>query len=275
MKDAVELLRQWPGWSNVGLEAILAHPAWRMVVRKGSSSWTLARAEGGIAETIDLDVTFDGVPSRLSLTDSPVFPDLHLLWQQRKALPKEVLLALVEKECGEVFSLLEAATQRMFSIVGLAEAPASDRRAFAVEGASEPFAFALDLPAELLPNFANLTNIDPTHPSIQEMTRDVWADYGSLAVTDEEWSGLRAGDFLLQAVDAASANWVTALPQDAVVHVMGAAPQQATFEEFRAETLPAVPEPADLVLVREGRICARVTPAAVGEAPALHVEERM
>lgn len=272
--DAVALLKTWPDWEHASLETVLASPAWRMPVRYGETAATLVRAAALPDDAISLAVTFDGTPAVLALADSALYPDLHLLWSRRADLPSALVLALVEKECGNLFALLEKLTRRLFGVTGFADAPGARPYAFAVAGLSAPLAFALDLPAELLPVFGSLSCLDPAHPSIRGAVREIRADYGALAVTDDELAALAPGDFLLSPVET-PARWVTAPPADEMAHVLAAAAQTATFAAFADEALPPVPAPADLVVVKGGRVRARVVPATVGEAAAYRVEERI
>ena len=272
--DAVALLKTWPDWEHASLETVLASPAWRMPMRYGETATTLVRADALPDDAISLAVTFDGTPAVLALADSALYPDLHLLWSRRADLPSALVLALVEKECGNLFALLEKLTRRQFGVTGFADAPGARSYAFAVAGLPAPLAFALELPAELLPVFGDLACLDPAHPSIRGAVREIRADYGALAVTDDELAALAPGDFLLSPGETA-AQWLTAPPADGAAHVLAAAAQTATFAAFADEALPPVPAPADLVVVKGGRVRARVVPATVGEAAAYRVEERI
>ncbi len=272
--DAAELLKTWPDWEHASLETVLTSPAWRMPVRYGETAATLVRAAAVPDDSIPLAVTFDGTPAVLALADSSLCPDLHLLWSRRADLPPALVLALVEKECGDLFALLEKAARRQFGVTGLAEAAPARPYAFAVEGLSAPLAFALELPAELLPVFGDLACLDPAHPSIRGATREIWADYGTLAMTDDELAALAPGDFLLCPGEPA-ARWLTAPPADEAAHVLAAGAQTATFAAFADEALPPLPPPSEgLLLVRDGRAYAVLAPGRVGEAAAYRVVER-
>lgn len=272
--DAVALLKTWPDWEHASLETVLASPAWRMPVRYGETATTLVRADALPDDAISLAVTFDGTPAVLALADSALYPDLHLLWSRRADLPSALVLALVEKECGNLFALLEKLTRRLFGVTGFADAPGARSYAFAVAGLPAPLAFALDLPAELLPVFGDLACLDPAHPSIRGAVREIRADYGALAVTDDELAALAPGDFLLSPGETA-AQWLTAPPADGAAHVLAAAAQTATFAAFADDALPPPPPPAEgLLLVRGGRHYAVLAPDRVGEAAAYRVMER-
>ena len=272
--DALELLKEWPGWADAGMETVLASPAWRMDAQLGGKPVKLVRGDS-IEDPVALAVTFDGVPSVLLLADSPRYPDLHLLWSRRSGLPPEVVLALVEKECADVFLLLEQVTRRQFGITGFAPDVPASARAFAVQGLDVPLTFALDLATELLPVFGSLACLDPAHPSILAATREIRAHYATVSVSDDELAACVPGDFLLfpEAPDATPA-WVTEIPLDESVHVVGASTQTATFEAFVTDGLPSVPPPVDLVLVKGGRDLATVRIGRVGQARALCFVER-
>lgn len=272
--DAVALLKTWPDWEHASLETVLASPAWRMPVRYGETAATLVRADAVPDDPIALAVTFDGTPAVLALADSALYPDLHLLWSRRADLPPALVLALVEKECGDLFALLEKATRRQFGVTGLAPTLPARPYAFAVVGLPAALAFTLELPAELLPVFGDLACLDPAHPSIRGATREIRADYGTLAVTDDELAALAPGDFLLCPGEPA-ARWLTAPPADEAAHVLAAAAQTATFAAFADEALPPPPPPSEgLVLVKNGRPYAALVPDRVGEAAAYRVVER-
>ena len=272
--DAVALLKTWPDWEHASLETVLASPAWRMPVRYGETVATLVRAEAVPDDPITLAVTFDGTPAVLALADSALYPDLHLLWSRRAGLPPALVLALVEKECGDLFALLEKATRRQFGVTSLAPTLPARSYAFAVEGLPAALAFALELPAELLPVFGDLACLDPAHPSIRGATREIRADYGALAVTDDELAALAPGDFLLCSGEP-MARWLTVPPTDEAAHVLAAAAQTATFAAFADEALPPPSPPSEgLVLVKNGRPYAALAPDRVGEAAAYRVVER-
>lgn len=270
--DALDVLKSWPTWAHAGHEAVLASPAWRRRVRLGETEVSVVRAAALPAEALTLDVTFDGAPGALALIDSALFPDLHLLWAQRAALPPNVLLALVEKECGDLFLLLEKLVRRQFGVKGLAATPLPENAyAFAVEGLAAPLTFALALPAEALPAFGGLDCLDPAHPAIRAATREIRADYGALALTEADCAALKVGDSLLMENPPAP-QWLTESPADDVPHVLAADSRTATFAEFADDALPPPPPPAEpLALVRGDRALARLAPTHIGLCPAFRI----
>lgn len=268
--DAKELLKAWPGWSNAGAEMVLASPAWRLPVRVGDRTGVLRFGPEAVADTIDLAVTLDDEPHVLSLVDSPCFPDLHLLWAQRAGLPPEVLLALLEKECGAVFSLVETATRRMLGVKGLAEAPSPAARRLDATVGDVTVSFALDVPSEVLTEWGRLENLEPAHPAIRALTRPVQAYYLAFDLSDGEIAALAPGDHLLVPDDAAAARqWLEEAPADDRVHACAPDAVEISFGAFADETLPPVPEPDRLVLVHKGSRLAACVPATLGTARTL------
>lgn len=268
--DAKELLKAWPGWSNAGAEMVLASPAWRLPVRVGEQTGVLRFGPQVLADTIDLAVTLDDEPHVLSLVDSPRFPDLHLLWAQRAGLPPEVLLALLEKECGAVFALVETATRRMLGVKGLAEAPSPAARRLDATVGDVTVSFALDVPSEVLTEWGRLENLDPAHPAIRAMTRPVQAAYWALDLPEDARAALAPGDHLLLPDDAATTwRWTVEAPADDRVHACAPDAVEISFGAFADEALPPVPEPDRLVLIHKGNRLATCVPATLGIAHTL------
>ena len=248
--DALELLRTWPGWTNAGAETVLASPAWRLSVRVGEESGQLRLGADPLEDTIDLDVTLDGEPHVLSLADSPLYPDLHLLWGTRAGLPPEVLLALVERECGNLFFMLENSTRRMFGVKGLASAPSSSARRMDVTLSAGGLSFALDLPPDIRTLWGRLENLDASHPEIRALSRSARVDYCSLMLTDEERASMALGDHLLVPESFADTQkWIVDAPSDDALHLCSPTSREVSFAEFADDSLPSIPDPDTLSLV--------------------------
>lgn len=270
--DALELLKSWPGWSRAGAETVLASPAWRLPARMGAETAVMRFGAEPLADTVDLDITLDDEPHVLSLADSPRFPDLHLLWGRRAGLPPEVLLALLEKECGDVFALLEGATRCLLGVKGLAAAPSPEARVLEVQAASGAFAFALDLPSAVRTSFGRLENLDASHPSIRGLTRPARVDYGALMLTAEERGEMSAGDYVLVPEDfAGTQRWAVDAPADEAVHLCSPGTTEIAFAAFADDALPPVPEPTELALVQGGRTLGSGTLSRLGLARAVRL----
>lgn len=270
--NALELLKTWPGWAKAGAETILASPAWQMSVRLGDEAGLLRFDATPLEDTINLDIALDGEAHVLSLADSTRYADLHLLWSKRNGLPSEVLLALLEKECGEMFSFLEKSTRRLLEIKGLTEAPAVDARTMAIETASGKILFALDLSPEIQTQLGRLEFLDPSHPSIRDLTRPARVDYCSLDLTEEERAALAVGDCLLVPDDfSETQKWIVDDPEDGAIHLCSSDSREITFGAFAEGTLPTIPEPSEFVLVLKNQILHAAAPSRLGIARAVRV----
>ncbi len=268
----------WPTWAKANAETVLASPAWRMPVSYDGRDALLL--PGGADEPAGgellLDVAFDDESCTLGLGDAELFPDLHLLWAKREALDQNLLLALAEKECGELFQTLEDALRRQFSVKGFAPpsvlAGKARRFRLAADGAEIPF--SLTLTPALTLEFGRLANLDPAHETIRALERSAWPDYGTLLLTDDELAAARPGDFLLLPEHPAAAEWRILPPADEAIHLRGAEDAMVTFAQLADGKLPPAPAMAAVKLVRGARTLAEVEPAAVGLARALRVTKK-
>lgn len=269
--DAVELLKNWPTWSHAGAEAILASPAWRLQVRVGNEKG-LMTIGGACTDALLLDITFDDAPAVLALADSELYPDLHLLWAKRADLPPEVLLALVEKECGGVLSMLENLVRRQLGVKGLSAAAQPAERVYTVTLGAGAFAFSVALPTETLQTIARLENLDVQHPSIRALTRPACADYTALMLTAEERAALVPGDFLLLPENfPATQAWTLEPPAEGAIHLVSRETTEISFGELADDRLPPIPPPAALNLVEGARTLFPCELSCVGDAPALRI----
>lgn len=265
--DARELLKTWPGWAKAGAETILASPAWRMSVLLGDEHGVMRFGDAPLADTIDLDIALDDEPHVLSLVDSPRYPDLHLLWRKRDGLPPEVVLALLERECGDVFALLEKSTRRLVRIRGLAASPQASARVLTVETQTGSVSFAVDLPPEVRTLWGQLDYLDPAHPSIREQTRIARVDYCSLILTEDECRSMTAGDHILIPESfAATQRWVVEDPDDEALHLCSPDTREISFGAFMDESLPPIPDPSTLVLMRRNQVLHSCSLAHLGVA---------
>lgn len=269
--DARELLKTWPGWSNANAETVLTSAAWRMEVVWKDGRAALTRRDEPLSDMLALRVAFDDEEHVLALGDSELFPDLHLLWSRRADLPREVLLALVERECGDVFQMLEGATKRLFAVRGLADGDIAARGVFHLDAGAEAFDFALDLSPALTLTFGERIHLDLAHASIRSLTRPAVPEYAELELDEAECAALAVGDFLLLPEEAACGRWCWERGADGLVHVCGTGVQELSFAQIVDGELPALPPLEDVELVRGERPFARATRARVAAVPALRV----
>ena len=273
--DAFELLKDWPGWSRANAGKILSSPAWRMELDYDGAPAVLRRREDRLENLVWLDVAFDDESVRLGIADSESFPDLHRLWAKREGLPREVLLALVERECGALFQALEDALRKGLSVTGLAEAPADDAKAesFTLErpdGDGSVADFTLGLTPALLMPLGQLRFLDTDHPAVRGLEREAEAEYAEVALEGDEAARLAAGDYVLLPQEAA-ATWRTGRAASGAYRLVGAATGTVTFGQIVDDDLPPVPPPEDLRLVKGTEVVAEGRFAQLLGVPAMEV----
>ena len=134
-------------------------------------------------------------------------------------------MALVERDCAPLFQMLEDALRRRFSVIGFAEGPGeSPVRSFetVLEDEDRTIALALDFSSAMEIDFGRLENLDTSHPSIREMTREVEAEYAQVPLDGGRLPDVAAGDLLLQPEER-TLRWVTENSEDeSVIRVLGA-----------------------------------------------------
>ncbi len=276
---AVDLLANWPGWANKSADEFLASPAWAMPVRYGDAEMRLRLSSTAPRDVIGLRIAFDGEEHFLGLGNRKTFPDLNALWHEKKRLPDALVLALVEKECGDLLQLLENAVRRQLSVVGLADpAERSDAQGFEVlDTAGKIVAFfSLTLSHMVKTSFGDVANIDTAHAAIRALEMSAEIQYAAFQLNETDAKGLASGDSLLlpEATNLAGAKWLPqGAPKDDFFHVLAEAPGVLTFGALADATLPPVPAPTNLKLVRGGKTLAVGSFARVGGQPAFAIEE--
>lgn len=274
--DAHELIRSWPTLGGLGAEAVLSHPAWRMPVLYRDSRATLVASSGVSTgdQTLALSITLDGEPHVLCVVPSDLTPDLKLILPKRAALPPEILMALVERECGDLLSLVEKTLRRQVGVKGFADGADVPLRAFRLETGAGSLEFALDLTPELLTVFGQVEFLDPKHGSIRALTRPAYAVYSPILLTEEECVGLAPGCCIVPPGDLLSqTRWAVELPTDDIVNVLSANPTEISFAAFADGELPSIPPPTELALCRHGRVFAQADVTRLGDATVLKVSE--
>lgn len=271
--DANSLLRSWPGWSKANAGRVLASPAWRIESRFGDKPARLVRVAAlDSAATVVLDVRLDDDSNLLAIEPTPLFPDLLLLKERFAAMPGEVLLALVEKECGDLFHFVEELAKRRLSIVGLSSSPAP-QAAFAVAGDAGEARFALNLTSEMEQRLGILANLDVAHSSVRELTREGIACHGAWTLDGDALAALSVGDCLVPA-DGFAPQWLVEEPEDDVVRAVSDEKGVLSFAQLADDALPSVPSPSALALVRRGQRLAVLSPVRLGLAQAFRIDQR-
>ena len=278
--NAEELIEKWPGIAGADAAAIFGMDAWAMPVGYAGNDATLVKDATRERDVIGLAIKFDDEPHFLAIAVSDAYPELSKVWELKKNLPNEVLLALIEKECGALLQTLENAARRQLSVSGLVPhedvgAQNAAAQAFALKNAEGEIVcdFALSLSNALLGEFGRVENLDVNHDSIRALTRPARVEYAAFSLTDEELAGLAPGDHLLLPEIATDApKWVTETPADDLVHVLGATAGSLVFKDFADDALPEPPEASALILIRKGHAVAEGRLSRLGEQPAFAVE---
>lgn len=273
--DGYALIEEWPTLCRANAETVFASPAWRMDTEFNGDSATLTKAGASEIESpLRVELSVDGVSNVLEIGDSELFPDLHRLWGRLAALPSEVTLALVEKECGGLFQMLENVLRLQLAVKGLADAgDASPRRkVFFLSTEEGEVLFSLDVSSALALTLGKLRYLDPGHESIRSLRRAAWAEHATLDLSDDESAALAVGDRILIPEDARAA-WRVSSSEDDLTHLRAETPAEVTFAQMADDDWPTVPEPETLVLTRNGKPLAKGTCVRLGLQKAFKVEE--
>ena len=274
--SAEEIMEKWPGIAGADAAAVFGRKAWAMPVGYAGNDATLVKDATRERDVIGLEIRFDAERHFLGLAVSDAYPELSKVWTERTKLPDEIVLALVEKECGGLFQTLENAARRQVSGIGLADREAAKAenakaQAFALKDDSGETVcdFSLSMSSALLAEFGRVENLDAGHESIRALTRPAHAEYAAFSLTETELKGLAVGDcLLLPEIGTEQPKWVTETPDDDLVHVLSAATTELAFGDFADDSLPEPPAASTLVLVRKGRAIAegRLQPLGVQSA---------
>lgn len=275
-----ELIAKWPEIGGADAATVFGMDAWAKSVSYRGGDATLVKDATRERDVVGIEIAFDDERHFLAVAVSDDYPELRKVWELRTKLPDEVLLALIEKECGALFQLLENAVRRQLSVKGLADRETAAQRnvaaqAFAVkDGDGQTLCdFSLSTDGFVLSEFGQLDNLDLEHETIRTLTRPGRVEYAAFSLTDDELKNLAVGDhLLLPEIGSQPAKWVTEPPQDGRVHVRSAEMTNLKFGDFADETLPEPPEASTLILVNEENEIASGRLVQLGEQPAFAIE---
>ena len=269
----IELLSALDAFAGLGPQEILSHPAWGVPVEWNGASAVLRADAVMPAETLDLSVRFGEESCVLGLVPSATFPELAELFPVRDRVPSPILLAVVEKEAGPLFQMLENALRRELSVQGLVDVPAEGARAF---GVADDLTFTLTLTDALVRELGDLKRLDTAHPSIAEVQVPMDVAYAVFDLSAEELEGLAPGDYLLLPEMSAEKPGRVCLPGTLPADrlcVVAAERANVPFATALEDDLRCAPVGTDdLVLVRGGRRVASGRLSKLGEQPAFAVE---
>lgn len=197
-----EIISALRPWANASAADLIASPAWTMPCRLGEHNCTLRLDAMRPAETIDLLVRFGDEEHVLGICDSPSLAELHAVWPSRADLPEPILLALVEKDCGPLFQLLENTVRRQLGVVGLSQSapdPATKLLCAQVRSAEGEsiVSFSLTSSPAIVTALGQLRFLDAAHPAIRDSELSCEVEYAAFALSATELSALEPGDALL------------------------------------------------------------------------------
>ena len=277
----IELLSALDPFTALSPLEVLSHPAWGIPVKWDGKSAILRADAVTPAEALTLSVRLGEESCVLGIVPSAATPELAKLFPARDQVPSPILLAVVEKEAGPLFQMLENALRRELSVQGLADMPAVDARTFGVVGVppaspSPVLTFTLSLTDTLIRELGDLKRLDPTHPSIAETKVSMEVVYGVFDLSAEEEAGLAPGDYLLLPEMSAEKPGrlcrAGTLPPDRL-RVIAAERTDVPFSTALQDDLRCAPVGTDdLVLMRGARRIASGRLSKLGEQPAFAVE---
>jgi hypothetical protein len=194
-----EILALLPECAKASPEAILASPAWAMPCRFGETSCTMMLDATRPADTLDLAIRLEDEDHVLSIADAETFTELHAVWSARADIPKPILLALVEKDCGLLLQLIENAAHKQLSVQGLAEAPAGEDALAAriVADGKDLAVFNLSTSPSLVSALGVLRFIDVSNDAVRDTSLAAEVEYSSFTLSAADVSALAPGDYVL------------------------------------------------------------------------------
>ena len=230
-------------------------------------------------DVIGLSISLDEDEHFLGLANRDSFPDLHQLWSEKRRLPDALILALIEKECGELLQLIENVVRRQVSVNGLDDtAKRSGALAFDVVRADDGViraTFVLDVKQSMIRTFGQLRYLDVRHESIRNLSRPVRAVYATFDLSEDAIKNLSPGDYLLlpELRGTTYGEWICTLPNDNRCRVVMPEEKDMQFAAFADGVLPPCPSPSELLLVLGERVVAHGRVSQLCDQFAFEIEE--
>ena len=277
--SAFDILKSWPGISDASAEELFAHPAWAMPCQWSDERCILRRAAAKPRDVIGIAVTLDDDPHFLGLGNRETFPDLHDLWERKAELPSALILALIEKECGDLLQMIENVARRQVGVTGLDD-PEKRSGAIAFEAISLAdgsirASFVLDVKPSMARTLGQLRFLDVSHESLREMARPARAVYATFDLPPEDAAGIATGDYLMlpEVESGAGGEWRCTFPDDGRYRVVSRDDTELTFAALADGNVPPLPAPCELELRRGDEVVARGRFKELCSRPAFVVEE--
>ena len=199
--NALEKLSLLPQFGRADAGTLLAMPAWAAACRIGETQCVMKLDAPVCADPVSLAIKLGDEDHVLELADSEYFANLHSVWGSRGEMPQAILLALIEKDCGAFFQMLENTMRRELKIKGLAEdgAAGGGRKLHANVYAQDRviLSFAIDASEAMIESLGVLRNIDASHPKVRGMQLPCEVQYAAFTLPQEDLADYAAGDALL------------------------------------------------------------------------------
>lgn len=277
--NGIENLSRWPGWAEKTPDELLASEAWAMGTRWGDEDVVLRLSNNRPRDIIALKIALDDEEHFLGIGERDSFPDLAALWNRKKEIPDTLVLALLEKECGKLFQLLENSIRRQLSVIGLTDVGAREgTQGFEVVNRKGKIlaSFALNLSSMVKSAFGDLAAIDVTHPAIRAMTRPTKVEYAVFALSEES-QAVAPGDYLLapELSNTVAARWCVDDPpvDDGRFRIRSTMAVEMPFSHFADNDMPPIASPTSLELFKGKTLIATGHYAQLGDASAMAIEE--
>lgn len=254
----LDILSGLPHWAKASPDAIIDSPAFAMPCRLGDEPVLLrpASIEPAASGMLALSVKFGDEPHTLRIARSQRFPDLDKLWDVRGDVPEPILLALVEKECGPIFQLLENAVRKQLRLTGMDDSaqaapvqnvppPDSEETGGFLSFGLGDICFSITRSPTVVSALGVMRNLDLDHESIRLQTLPAEIEYAAFQLPEADLASLAPGDAVLLPeigsvaprliVDgrlALDANGVVAHQEDALVRVRAAKGREISLGEL-------------------------------------------
>ena len=191
----LEILSALPKWSAAKPGQILDSPAFAFPCRLGeeTETFSLGAVQGG--DTLNLSILFGDEPHVLRLSRTPRFPELDKVWDSRAEMPEPILLALVEKECGAFFQMLENTVRRQMRLVGISSETSPDEQALLAQVAD--ISFALTRSATMVAALGIIRHLDVAHEAIRAESLPFETEHAAFALSAADLASMAVGDALL------------------------------------------------------------------------------
>ena len=267
----LEILSSLPKWAKASPGLLLDSAAWAMPCRLGDVASTLRKADVQPADTLNIAVLLDGERHLLSVADSPRFANLHALWATRAEVPEPILLAVVEKDCGDLLQLVENAVRRQLKIEGLSS-DGPDGQTLFVQ--AEDVVFGLTRSSMVEESLGQLLFIDVANETVRGLSLPCETEIAAFTLSAADIASLAVGDsliltevgtvpsrFVVDGRFVVDENGVSPFKDDGRVRVVDAEPHELTLGELfdRAQSPAALEpaKPAQLRLVSAGKTIAQ------------------